>query len=79
VKCQSSQQDTLGLAFGKSLIVQSNFGDAKHGNQQANDCAKQSRPLLVSMDFSKQVSTVANSEITSDNIGNASVNPASDG
>ncbi len=74
-----SQQDLLGLAFRESLIVESDLGDAKHGDQKTNNRAEQDRPLLVLTNLRKQVNTIADSRITGDDIGYATVNPASNG
>ncbi len=74
-----SQQDLLGLAFRESLIVESDLGDAKHGDQKTNNRAEQGRPLLVLANLRKQVSAIADSRITGDHIGHATVNPASNG
>ncbi len=74
-----SQQDLLGFAFRESLIVESDLGDAKHGDQKTNDRAEQGRPLLVLANLRKQVSTIADKEIGGDDIGHTAVNPASNG
>ena len=74
-----SQQDLLGFAFRESLIVESDLGDAKHGDQKTNDRAEQGRPLLVLANLRKQVSTIADKEIAGNHIGHTAVNPASNG
>ncbi len=74
-----SQQDLLGLAFRESLIVESDLGDAKHGDQKTDNRAEQGRPLLVLAHLRKQVSTIVGKEIAGHHIGYATVNPASNG
>jgi hypothetical protein len=55
------------------------LGDAKHGDQKTNNRAEQGRPLLVLANLREQVSTIADKEITGDDIGRTAVNPASNG
>ncbi len=64
---------------GESLIVESDLGDAKHGDQKTNNRAEQGHPLLVLANLRKQVSTIADKEIAGDDIGRTAVNPASNG
>jgi hypothetical protein len=74
-----SQQNSLRVAFGKSLIAEPDLRYPKHGDQQANHRTEQSRSMLVLVDLSKQVGAIAGSEIASNHIEHATVNPTSNG
>jgi hypothetical protein len=73
------QQYPLVLAFRNSLVVQLNFRNPNDGDQQANHRAQKGRSMTMLADLSNQVGAIASNEIAGDHIGNASVNPASDG
>jgi hypothetical protein len=59
------------------LMVEPELRYPRHGDQQANHRAEQSRSMLVLVDLNKQVGAIANRKIAGDHIGLATVNPAS--
>ena len=74
-----SQENPLGIAFWKSLVIESDLRSPKLGGQEANDGAEQSRPTPESVDLRCHLRRIIGSEIGCNDIGRAAMNPASNG
>jgi hypothetical protein len=46
-----SQENLLGVAFWKSLVIELDLRYPKQGDQEANYCSEQSRPTPQLLDF----------------------------
>jgi len=58
-----SQENPLGVAFWKALVVESDLRYPKQGDQEANDRSEQSRSALEPFDLGCQLGTIMGSEI----------------
>lgn len=74
-----SQENLLGVAIWKALVVESDPRYPKQGDQEANDRAEQSRSGLEPFDLGSQLGTIMGSVIARNHVGRAAMNPTSDG
>ena len=72
-----SQENPLGIAFWKSLVIETDVRHSKHRDQEANDCSEQNRSTPEPFEFRGQLDTIMDSEIASDDIARAAMNPSS--
>ncbi len=74
-----SQENPLGVAIWKSLVIEPELRHTKHGDQEANHRPEQSRSAPEPLDLDGQLGIIRGSEIARDDIGSAAMNPASNG
>jgi hypothetical protein len=72
-----SQQNPLGIAFWKSLVIEPDVGHSKHRDQEANPRSEQSRSTPEPFDLRGQLDTIMGREIASADIARAAMNPTS--
>jgi hypothetical protein len=74
-----SQEKPLGVACWKSLVIDLDLGYPNHGDQKTHDGSEQSRSTPQPIDLIRHLRMIMGSEIASNHIGHAAMNPASNG
>ncbi len=74
-----SQKNPLGIAFWKSLVIETDVRRSKHRGQEANYRSEKSRSTPEPFEFRDEFTTVVVGEVTGDDISRAAMNQASNG
>jgi hypothetical protein len=74
-----SQENPLGVTLWKPLVIELDLRCPEEGDQESNYCSEQSCSTPEPFDLGGHLGIVMGSEIASNHIGRAAMNPASNG